>query len=136
MQYLSKKKIDINKIVSDAANFKGGAVVIFCGKIRQNNKNKTVKYILYESYISMAEKMIKNILESAITKWNLLHANAIHRMGKVNVNEVAVIVITQHEHRSEAYMANQYIIDKIKHEVPIWKCEYYNDGTYMWSPNP
>ncbi|MEJ5350934.1 MAG: molybdenum cofactor biosynthesis protein MoaE [Melioribacteraceae bacterium] len=135
MQHLSRKKIDVNKFLSESENFNGGAVVIFCGKIRPINKNKSVKYILYESYISMAEKMIKNILDSAITKWNLLHASAIHRIGKVKVNEVAVIVITQHEHRSEAYLANQYIIDKIKHEVPIWKCEYYNDGTNMWLPN-
>lgn len=135
MQYLSRRKINVNKFLSEVKNFNGGAVVIFCGKIRPKNKNKSVKYIFYEVYVSMAEKMIKNIIESAITKWNLLYANVIHRTGKVNVNEIAVIVITQHNHRLEAYMANQYIIDKIKHEVPIWKCEYYNDGTYMWSPN-
>lgn len=135
MNFLSRKKIDLNKILINSKKLNAGAVVIFMGVIRADSKNKKVKYVYYESYTSMANKMIENILNEAKARWKLLDANVIHRIGKVNVNDIAVIVITQHYHRKQAYKANMYIIDQIKQNVPIWKCEYYSDGTYEWSPN-
>ena len=62
-------------------------------------------------------------------------AIAQHRTGKVAIGETAVVVITASAHRSEAYAANRYIIDRIKHEAPIWKCEYYKDGSHEWGNN-
>jgi molybdopterin synthase catalytic subunit len=53
----------------------------------------------------------------------------------VEVGESAVVVITSSAHRKEAYIANRFIIDKIKHEIPIWKCEYFQDGTREWGGN-
>ncbi|RYY21810.1 MAG: molybdenum cofactor biosynthesis protein MoaE, partial [Sphingobacteriaceae bacterium] len=62
-------------------------------------------------------------------------ALAQHRTGKVGVMESAVVVITASPHRAEAYSANRYIIDRIKHESPIWKCEYFKDGSKEWGGN-
>ena len=62
-------------------------------------------------------------------------AVAQHRTGKVVAGDTAVVVITASAHRSEAYTANRYIIDRIKHEAPIWKCEYFTDGTHQWGSN-
>jgi len=68
-------------------------------------------------------------------KWGLQHAIAQHRIGRLAIGESAVVVITASSHRREAYEANRHIIDRIKHEVPIWKCEYYADGSHQWGNN-
>lgn len=112
-----------------------GAIVLFSGEVRNHNGGKAVDYLEYESQISMASKMIALILEEAKSRWNLTIATAQHRIGKVKVCEPAVVVITASPHRSEAYAGNRYIIDRIKHEAPIWKCEYFTDGTKEWGGN-
>jgi molybdopterin synthase catalytic subunit len=83
----------------------------------------------------LAEKMIAEILEEAKRRWTLSIAIAQHRIGRLEVGETAVVVITASPHRSEAYAANRHIIDRIKHEALIWKCEYYRDGTKEWGNN-
>jgi molybdopterin synthase catalytic subunit len=83
----------------------------------------------------MASKIIREILDEAVVKWSLQWAIARHRVGQLLVGESAVVVITAAAHRSEAYAANRFIIDKIKHEAPIWKCEYFADGTKEWGGN-
>ena len=114
---------------------KAGAVVLFSGETRDNSHGKEVAYLEYEAQENIAEKMIADILQQARGRWQLHIALAVHRTGKVAVSETAVVVITAAAHRSEAYAANRFIIDKIKHEVPIWKCEYFSDGSKEWGGN-
>lgn len=114
---------------------KAGAVVLFSGETRDNSNGKEVAYLEYEAQENIAEKMIADILLQARERWQLNIALAVHRTGKVAVSETAVVVITASAHRSEAYAANRFIIDKIKHEVPIWKCEYFSDGSKEWGGN-
>jgi molybdopterin synthase catalytic subunit len=111
-----------------------GAIVLFSGEVRTDS-NKEVLYLDYEVHASLAEKMIHEILLEASAKWNLKMALCIHRSGRVAVSEAAVVVITASRHRKEAYEANQYIINKVKHEAPIWKREYFTDGTNEWGHN-
>lgn len=83
----------------------------------------------------MTEKMIASILEEAKVKWSLNKAVCVHHTGRVEILGCAVVVITASAHRSAAYEANQYIIDRVKHEVPIWKHEFFTDGTSEWGEN-
>lgn len=135
MEHLSAHTIDIPALLATAHHPKAGAVVLFSGETRDNSHGKEVAYLEYEAQENMAEKMIAGILQEAIAKWNLNVAVAVHRTGKVEVSGTAVVVITASAHRSEAYAANRYIIDKIKHETPIWKCEYFTDGSKEWGGN-
>lgn len=130
--YISPDSLDPAALLSHAHHPKAGAVVLFSGEVRDNNSGKRVDYLEYEAHISMASKMINSVLDEAKAKWSLNIALAQHRIGKVEVGESAVVVITSSAHRREAYAANRFIIDKIKHEVPIWKCEYFTDGTKEW----
>ena len=130
--YISSGSLDPVALLSRAHHPKAGAVVLFSGEVRDNNSGKSVDYLEYEAHFSMASKMIDSILTEAKSKWSLNIAIAQHRIGKVEVGECAVVVITSSAHRREAYAANRFIIDKIKHEVPIWKCEYFTDGTKEW----
>ena len=133
--YISAQPLNIVELLSNAHHPKAGAVVLFSGETRDNSHGNGVSYLEYEAHESMAGKLIHEILQQATQRWNLNIAIAQHRTGKVAVCESAVVVITASAHRSEAYAANRFIIDKIKHEVPIWKCEYFTDGTKEWGGN-
>ena len=134
-EYISSTSLDIAKLINGVHHPNAGALVLFSGDVRDSNSGKEVDYLEYEAHISMASKMIESILREATERWSLTLAIAKHRIGKVGVCESAVVVITSSPHRKEAYTANRYIIDKIKHEVPIWKCEYFTDGTKEWGGN-
>lgn len=135
MDYITKDQLDLPKLLSESHHPAAGAVVLFSGEVRDNNTGKKVDYIDYEAYVPLASKMIAEILDDARLRWNLNIAVAQHRIGKVTISESAVVVITASAHRSEAYASNRYIIDRIKHEAPIWKCEYFEDGTSVWGGN-
>lgn len=132
MEHLSENEIDVFSLYRQAHDRSAGAVVMFSGEVREGNEGKEVSFLHYEAAGSMASKMIAQILEDATQRWDLRKAIAVHRVGKVEVMQTAVIVITAAAHRQEAYAANRFIIDRIKHEVPIWKCEYFVDGTREW----
>jgi molybdopterin synthase catalytic subunit len=127
--------IDLVGLLAAGHHPAAGAVVLFSGEVRERNLGRYVAYLEYEAYMPLAEKMMAEILEEAKRRWTLSIAIAQHRIGRVKVGETAVVVITASPHRSEAYAANRHIIDRIKHEAPIWKCEYYRDGTKEWGNN-
>jgi molybdopterin synthase catalytic subunit len=135
MNMVVTEPIDIVKLLQQAHRAEAGAVVLFSGEVRNDGNPKHVSYLEYEAYIPMAEKIIDEIVRQAKERWKLCFAFAVHRIGRVEISESAVVVITVHGHRKEAYDANQYIIDQIKSDVPIWKCEYYTDGTHKWGKN-
>lgn len=135
MEVISAGPLDIVELLQQAHHPAAGAVVLFSGEVRDHNKGKEVAYLEYETYLPLAVKMIHEILAEAKEKWGLRMAIARHRTGRLGVGEPAVVVITAAPHRREAYEANQHIIHRIKHEAPIWKCEYFSDGTHQWGNN-
>ncbi|HVD99118.1 MAG TPA: molybdenum cofactor biosynthesis protein MoaE [Cytophagaceae bacterium] len=130
-----QEPIPVIELFALAHHPRAGGIVLFSGEIRNHNAGKEVAYLEYEAYTSMAEKMIREITAAAKEKWDLHVALCVHRIGRLEICESAVVVITAHAHRSEAYEANQYIINRVKHEVPIWKNEFYTDGSSQWGGN-
>lgn len=133
--YISAQPLDIPALLTQSHHPKAGAIVLFSGEVRENSNGKSVDFLEYEAHTTLASSMIAKIIEEACIQWGLTIALAKHRIGKVAVCECAVVVITASPHRREAYAANRFIIDKIKHEVPIWKCEYFSDGSKQWGGN-
>lgn len=132
---ISAEPLDIVGLLASAHHPGAGAVVLFSGEVRNSNKGLAVNFLEYEAYVPLAVKLIEEITADACRKWPLYIATAQHRVGKVAVGDTVVVVITASAHRSEAYAANRYIIDRIKHEAPIWKCEHYTDGSQQWGNN-
>ena len=122
-------------LLSSAHHPGAGAVVLFSGEVRDSNLGRAVAYLEYEAYVPLASALIAEILATAKQRWSLHTAIARHRVGRVDIGDTAVVVITASAHRGEAYAANKYIIDRIKHEAPIWKCEHYTDGAHQWGNN-
>ncbi|XDD50469.1 molybdenum cofactor biosynthesis protein MoaE [Leptospira sp. WS92.C1] len=133
--YLQEEPLDLSFLLSQGHDPSCGAIVLFSGEPRDSNSNKQVIHLFYEAYAPMAETMIGKILEDATNAFHLKKAICIHRTGIVYPEESSVCVITASPHRKEAYEANRYIIDRVKHEVPIWKKEFYSDDTSEWTLN-
>ncbi|MCB1160850.1 MAG: molybdenum cofactor biosynthesis protein MoaE [Leptospiraceae bacterium] len=130
--YLSTEKLNLSHELSKMHSERAGAIVLFSGEVRNQNKGKEVVYLEYEANIALADKMLAKIQKEAIEKFALIDCIVTHRLGKVELLDSAVVIITSSPHRKEAYESNRWIIDRIKHEVPIWKKEVYADGTFDW----
>nr|WP_319267398.1 molybdenum cofactor biosynthesis protein MoaE [uncultured Draconibacterium sp.] len=135
MKHIQNTEINYSELFDDFRHPQSGAVVLFSGEVRDNNKGRAVTHLEYEAYAPMANKMIGKILEEAKSCFNLNQAACVHRVGRVEISGCAVVVITGSGHRKEAYDANRYIIDRVKNEVPIWKHEFFTDGTSEWGQN-
>ncbi len=109
-----------------------GGVVDFIGRVRSINDGKEVQSLEYEAYDALAKSEGQKIIREALEKFDILDAYAIHRAGHLDIGDTAVYVSTGAIHRKTAFKATQYIIDEIKKRVPIWKREYYADGTKEW----
>ena len=135
MNHLQHTELNYSQLFNEFRHPNSGAVVLFSGEVRDNNKGREVMHLEYEAYEPMANKMIDEILEEAISRFRLNQAVCVHRLGRVEISGCAVVVITGAGHRKEAYDANRYIIDRVKNEVPIWKHEFFADGTSEWGQN-
>lgn len=135
MKHLKYNNIIYSELFDGFRHPDSGAVVLFSGEVRKNNKGKEVTHLEYEAYEPMADNMIRSILEEAKVRFKLNQAACVHRLGQVEISGCAVVVITGSGHRKEAYDANRYIIDRVKNEVPIWKHEFFADGTSEWGQN-
>ena len=131
--YLIRESIDLSEFFGRSNDWTSGASVVFLGKIRKYSEGKRVCYLEYEAYEGMAERMIQELVDSALRSWPLEGAQILHRLGRVDLGEIAVAIDVRSRHRNEAYQASRYLIEEIKHNVPIWKKEYFEDGTSEWS---
>lgn len=109
-----------------------GALVTFEGIVRNHNDGKKVKLLEYECYEEMTLNEGEKILANAINHYSIQKCLAVHRIGRLDIGEMAVWVGVTAHHRKAAFEACEYIIDEIKAQLPIWKKEHYLDGNSVW----
>jgi molybdopterin synthase catalytic subunit len=123
----------MERFIPSSTKFSSGAAVLFLGTVRDHSEGKKVLFLEYEAFEEMAEQMLGGLVREALEKWPLEEIRLVHRLGRVNLGEIAVAIAVESAHRDEAYLASRFIIEGIKHKVPIWKKEYYADGTSEWT---
>ena len=109
-----------------------GGVVTFEGRVRNHNENKDVKSLEYEVYPQLALTEGKKIVDEAIAKFDIRDAYCVHREGHLQIGDMAVWTMAASDHREQAFLACQYIIDEVKARVPIWKKEHYVNEDSIW----
>jgi molybdopterin synthase catalytic subunit len=124
--------IDADRLRTQLLESRAGALVTFDGWVRDHNEGKAVNSLEYEAYTALATSEGQCILEEALAKYEILAAVCTHRVGHLNIGDIAVWVGVSSAHRDAAFMANRYIIDEIKHRLPIWKKEHYVEGDAEW----
>jgi molybdopterin synthase catalytic subunit len=109
-----------------------GGYASFEGWVRDLNEGQQVTRLEYEAFQELALKEGERILAEATARFPIKHALCIHRVGRLSLSEMAVWVGVSAVHRGEAFDACRFIIDEVKHRVPIWKKEYYQNGDSGW----
>ncbi|WP_413168436.1 molybdenum cofactor biosynthesis protein MoaE [Capilliphycus salinus ALCB114379] len=115
---------EIYALVDEPAN---GAVVVMSGMVRNNTQGQSVEALEYQAYQPMALKVFEQIAAEIRQNWPDVRRVAIHhRIGRLSIGEISVLVAVGCPHRREAFEACQYAIDTLKHNAPIWKKEFYS----------
>jgi molybdopterin synthase catalytic subunit len=131
---LSKAPLDVAALRAFVSDAGAGAILVFEGTVRDHSEGLTgVIALEYEAHPSMALKVLSGIVADARAAFPLRKVATVHRLGRVELGEPTIVIAVSAAHRDEAYRASRYLIDRIKHEAPIWKREICADGTSAWS---
>lgn len=109
-----------------------GAQVTFTGWVRQHDHATAITHLQLEHYPQVTENEIARIVATCQQNWPVTEVMLVHRVGKIPVGEAIVFVLTQAAHRSDAYAANEYLMDYLKTIAPFWKQECFADGSSKW----
>ncbi|WP_199322800.1 MULTISPECIES: molybdenum cofactor biosynthesis protein MoaE [Calothrix] len=125
--------LSIEEIYSKADDPANGAIVVMSGMVRNQTDGKPVVALEYQAYEPMALRVFAQIAAEIRSLWNDVNRVVIHhRIGRLQVGEISVLVAVGCPHRSEAFEACRYAIDTLKHNAPIWKKEHWQDGSSSW----
>jgi molybdopterin synthase catalytic subunit len=109
-----------------------GGYCAFEGWVRNHNEGLAVTRLEYEAFEDLANKEGERIVKEALLRFGVIKAACVHRLGSLAIGDLAVWVGVSSRHRAEAFAACRYIIDEVKHRVPIWKKEHYVNGDSGW----
>ncbi len=129
---ISDKPLEERALRDSMAHAEAGGFVSFEGWVRDVNEGRQVNALEYEAFTELAEREGSRILREAEEKYDLLNSQCWHRVGHLQIGEMAVWVGVCSAHRADAFKACKYIIDEVKQRVPIWKKEYYKEGDSGW----
>lgn len=126
---ITHEAIEVQPVIDKVRKSAYGAVVTFVGTVRDNSEGKQVLYLEYDAYPEMAKKKLSEIATEIQARWDSIDVAIVHRVGRLEKGETAIVIAVGSAHRLEAFQACQYAIDRIKEIVPIWKKEFYEDGS-------
>jgi molybdopterin synthase catalytic subunit len=129
--FLSADPIALDPLVATVMSPERGGVAVFLGVVRREHAGRGVTALEYSAYEAMAEQECRAVVAEAEDRWAVA-VGLRHRIGRLAVGEVAVAVVAAGGHRDEAFAACRWVIDEIKRRVPIWKKEFYEDGSIAW----
>jgi molybdopterin synthase catalytic subunit len=129
--HLTSTPIDLGALIAVVQSPDRGGIACFLGTVRDHHGGRPVVRLDYSAYEAMAEAECSRIVAEAEARWSCAVALQ-HRTGTLQVGETAVAIAVASAHREEAFASCRYVIEEAKRRVPIWKREYFADGTVEW----
>lgn len=129
--FLSDAPLDLARLTARVQGPERGGIASFLGVVRSEHGGRAVVRLDYSAYHEMAEAECGRIVAEAESRWPVQVALE-HRIGTLEVGEVAVAVVVAGAHRDEAFAACRHVIDELKRRAPIWKREHFADGGLDW----
>ncbi len=123
------KSISPEDVVDEVKTDSSGCVVAYIGLIRQYSRGKPVLSVEYKDSKGMAESRLREIANEARQKWSVENLTFYHRIGKLKVGDINLVIAIASAHRQEGFAACQYVIDRFKQIMPTHKTETYQDGS-------
>lgn len=146
MLEITETPIDTGAVLNSVSDESSGAGVLFLGTTRrwkvrpadnpsddeEQPQTLETSHLLYEAYLPMAEAKLREIAGEACRRWPVCKLSIVHRIGRVNPREPSVAIAVSTPHRRESFEAGEWLINTVKHEVPIWKQEHYVQNGREW----
>jgi molybdopterin synthase catalytic subunit len=129
--YLTEERLDLSALLASVQSVERGGVACFLGTVRNHHGGREVLRLEYSAYAPMVEAECARIAAEAEARWEVA-IGLRHRIGRLEIGDAAVAVVAASAHREEAFLACRHVIEELKRRVPIWKREYYADGTVAW----
>ena len=129
-----KKKLSIIEAKNFISSHDYGASIFFTGTVRNQNDNKSVIGITYDSHDALVKNSFQEIYNEVNKKLNIKDKSVYieHAKGYLNLGEISIIIAVACKHRDQAYVLSRYIIEEIKKRSPIWKKEHYQNNDSAW----
>jgi len=127
---IREEALSVDEVTRAVAHPSAGGTALFIGMVRDENEGMPITLLEYEAYPSMAVKEMRGIAEEIAREIPGVRLAVLHRVGRLEVGDIAVICGASAPHRGEAFRACRLLIDRIKERVPIWKREHGPDGPH------
>jgi molybdopterin converting factor subunit 1 len=129
---ITRDPIDTQGVLARIKLGEDGAAVVFEGVVRNQTRGRRTLYLTYEAYEEMALEQMEGLAEQALKQFQVRDVALRHRLGRLEIGEISVLIVVASAHRAAAFDACRWLIDTLKRTVPIWKKEYFEDGA-MWA---
>lgn len=126
---IQETPLSLDALLADTERADCGALTLFSGTVRNHHQGRDVLHLKYTSHVPLAERMIREIEREVAARHGVAVCRAVHRIGALGIGESAIIAVVRAGHRAEAFAALRELVDAVKHRVPIWKEEFYADGS-------
>lgn len=132
---LRETALDVDEVVAALDDEASGGLTLFVGRVRDHDHGKGVLGLDYSAHPTALDKL-REVCEQVAAEHDVQGVAAVHRVGSLDIGDIAVVVATTSAHRGTAFDASRALIDTLKAEVPIWKHQRFADGTEEWVGSP
>lgn len=129
MERITDQVLDSGVLKRETENPACGALVVFEGTVRNHHRDRRVERMEYTAYKPLAERVLQELEEETKRRFEVAECRIVHRIGELAIGEASVIIVVRSAHRADAFDAAEWAIDTLKQRVPIWKNDFYADGT-------
>lgn len=128
---LREDPLSVDELRAAVSDPGAGGIAIFAGAVRESDHGRDVTRLSYSAHPSAAAEL-RRVAEKVAADYEVIALAAVHRTGDLEIGDLAVVVSVSCAHRAEAFEACHVLIDRLKHEVPIWKRQWFRDGSSEW----
>ena len=129
---ITREPIETQKTVARLKHGEDGAALVFEGIVRNQTRGRKTLYLDYEAYEEMALQQMESLGAQALQRFQIRDVALVHRLGRLEIGQTSVMIVVASAHRAAAFEACRWLIDTLKRIVPIWKKEYFEDGS-VWA---
>lgn len=126
---LQEAPLSLDALLADSARADCGALTIFAGTVRNHHEGRAVARLVYTAHAALAAEVIRAVEQEVQRLFPAKLCRIVHRLGALEIGETAILIVVRTPHRAESFAAAQYAITQVKHRAPIWKEEFFPDGS-------
>jgi molybdopterin synthase catalytic subunit len=128
---LREDPLSVDELHAAVSEPGAGGIALFAGAVRESDGGRDVTRLSYSAHPTAATEL-RRVAEKVAADFDVIALAAVHRTGDLEIGDLAVVVAASCAHRAEAFEACHVLIDRLKHEVPIWKRQWFRDGSSEW----